>query len=164
LSQSTVNGILSSFAAAGRNTGTRTLNIGTNNASPDFTTNCVKLTSARMGFITNWPANTFTRPANSFTVTARVSGHGLFQNDVITVNNIGTGFNATSIVLSSIDINTFTYTSPTSAASILNSSASTTGRIYKTLTSNTPLSSYQRLTLPTNLGGLGWTTTIVFEQ
>lgn len=164
LSQSTIHGILSSFAAAGRNTGTRTLNIGTINSAPDFTTNCVKLTSARMGFITNWPTNTFTRPANSFTVTARVSGHGLFQNDVITVNNIGTGFNGTSIVLSSVDINTFTYTSPTSSASILNSSASTTGRIYKTLTSNTPLSSYQRLTLPTTLGGLGWTTTIVFQQ
>jgi hypothetical protein len=165
LSQSTIHEILSSFAAAGRNSGTRVLNIGgTGNSAPDFTTNCVKLTSARMGFITNWPASTFTRPANSFTVTAKVSGHGLFQNDVITVNNIGTGFNATSIVLSSVDVNTFTYTSPTSAASILNSSASTTGRIYKTLTSNTPLSSYQRLTLPTNLGGLGWTTTIVFQQ
>jgi hypothetical protein len=169
LSQSTIHEILSSFAAAGRNSGTRVLNIGnsgvTGNASPDFTTNCVKLTSARMGFITNWPAATFTRPANSYTVTAKVTGHGLFQNDVITVNNIGTGFNGTSIVLSSVDVNTFTYTSPTSSASILNSSASTTGRIYKTLTSNTPLSSYQRLTLPTTLGGLGWTTvTIVFQQ
>jgi hypothetical protein len=169
LSQSTIHEILSSFAAAGRNSGTRVLNIGistgtTGNAAPDFTTNCVKLTSARVD-ITNWPAATFTRPANSYTVTAKVSGHGLFQNDVITVNNIGTGFNGTSIVLSSVDVNTFTYTSPTSSASILNSSASTTGRIYKTLTSNTPLSSYQRLTLPTTLGGLGWTTvTIVFQQ
>jgi hypothetical protein len=163
LSQSTVHGILSSFAAAGRNSGTRTLNIGTNNSAPDFTTNCVKLTSARVG-ITNWPASTFTRPANSYTVTAKVSGHGLFQNDVITVNNIGTGFNATSIILSVPDINTFTYTSPTSSASVLNSTASTTGRIYKTLTSNTPLSSYQKLALPTTLGGLGWTVTIVFQQ
>jgi hypothetical protein len=163
LSQSTVNGILSSFASAGRNSGTRVLNIGTNNAAPDFTTNCVKLTSARVG-ITNWPAATFTRPANSYTVTAKISGHGLFQNDVITVNNIGTGFNTTSIVLSSIDVNTFTYTSPTSAATILNNTASTTGRIYKTQTSNTPLSSYQRLALPTNFGGLGWTVTIVFQQ
>ena len=164
LSQSTIHEILSSFAAAGRNSGTRVLNIGgTGNASPDFTTNCVKLTSARVD-ITNWPAATFTRPENSFTVTARVSGHGLFQNDVITVNNIGTGFNATSIVLSSVDINTFTYTSPTSSASILNSSASTTGRIYKTLTSNTPLSSYQRLTLPVALGGLGWTTVTINIQ
>jgi hypothetical protein len=164
LSQSTVHGILSSFAAAGRNSGTRVLNIGTNNAAPDFTTNCVKLTSARMGFITNWPANTFTRPANSFTVTARVSGHGFNQGDIITINNIGTGFNTTSPVLNVANVNQFTYTSPTSAATVLNSSASTTGRIYKTLTSNTPLSSYQRLTLPTNLGGLGWTTTIVFQQ
>jgi len=164
LSQSTVNGILSSFAAAGRNSGTRTLNIGTNNSAPDFTTNCIKLTSARMGFITNWPASTFTRPANSYTVTANVSSHGFVVNDIITINNIGTGFNTTTSVLSVANVNRFTYTSPTSSASILNSTASTTGRIYKTLTSTTPLSSYQRLALPTTLGGLGWTVTIVFQQ
>ena len=164
LSQSTVNGILSSFAAAGRNSGTRTLNIGTNNSAPDFTTNCVKLTSARMGFITNWPASTFTRPANSFTVTVNVTAHGFFQGDVITVNNIGTGFNTTSPILNVANANQFTYTSPTSAATVLNSAASTTGRIYKTLTSDTPLSAYQRLAMSTPLGGLGWTTTIVFQQ
>jgi hypothetical protein len=121
------------------------------------------LTSARTG-ITNWPASTFTRPASSFTVVANVSGHGLSVNDIITINNIGTGFNTTSPVLSVANINRFTYTSPTSAATVLNNTASTTGRIYKTLTSNTPLSSYQRLALPTASGGLGWTVTIVFQQ
>lgn len=163
LSQSTVNGILSSFAAAGRNSGTRVLNIGGTNDAPDFTTNCIKLTSARVG-ITNWPTNTFTRPASSFTVVANVSGHGLNVNDIITINNIGTGFNTTTVVLSVANTNRFTYTSPSSSTSILNNTASTTGRIYETLTSNTPLSSYQRLVLPTSLGGLGWTVTITFQQ
>jgi hypothetical protein len=112
---------------------------------------------------TSWPASTFTRPANSYTVTANVTAHGFSENDAITINNI-TNFNTTSRVLSSINANQFTFTSPTSAATLLNSTTSTTGRIYKTLTSNTPLSSYQRLALPTTLGGLGWTVTITFQQ
>jgi len=81
------------------------------------------------------------------------------------IQNVNLNKNLFDVVILSVpDINTFTYTSPTSSAIVSNNTASTTGRIYKTLTSTTPLSSYQRLALPTTLGGLGWTVTIVFQQ
>jgi hypothetical protein len=166
LNQTSINKILSAVALAGRNAGTRILNIGgTTNSAPDFTTDVYTITSARVG-VTGFPAGSFVRPANSFTVTASVTGHNLSQGDIITLNNINSSpanlFNRTSKVETVIDANQFTFTVPISSTSNVSSTNSTIGRIRKSLTEDSVLYRYQQLALPNSLDGLGWTVTIRF--
>jgi hypothetical protein len=163
-SQTSVNRILSAFALAGKNSGTRVLNIGGGTSllisTPDFTTNVYMISAARSG-VTGFPAGTFTRPANSFTVTANITGHNLLQNDIITINNV-TNFSYTTKVNSVISPDQFTFTAPTSSSSTVSNSNSTTGRLRKSLTDDSVLYRYQQLALPNNLEGLGWTVSIRF--
>lgn len=161
LSQSAVNNLITAFALAGRDSGTRSLNLsGATNSTPDFATNVVTISRASSG-VTGFPAGTFSRPANSFIVTANITGHNLSQGDIITINGV-TNFSYTTRVASVISPNQFTFTAPTSSSSTVNSSNSTNGRIRKSITNDSVLFRYQQLALPNSLGGLGWTVSIRF--
>jgi len=166
LNQASINKILNTVAIAGRDFGTRVLNIGgTTNSSPDFVTDVYTI-SGRSPGINGFPAGTFVRPADSFVVTATITGHNLLEGDIITLNNINSSpsnlFNRTSKVEDVIDSNQFTFTVPITSTSTVSSTNSTTGRIRKSLTQSSVLYRYQQLALPNNLGGLGWTVTIRF--
>lgn len=165
LTKSAVGSLITSLASGGRNSGTRSLNIGTTNSAPDFTTNVYLISGAGSG-VNGFPTATFTRAANSFIATGNITGHNLSQNDIITINGVTSTpanlFNVTTKVNSVINANRFTFTVAASSASTVNNSASTLGRLRKSLASDNVLSSYQKLALPTGLGGLGWTTVIVF--
>jgi hypothetical protein len=166
LTMTAVNNAISSVAVAGKSSGTRSLQLqlGTNSA-PDFTTNVYTISAARVG-VTGFPAGTFVHPANSYTVTANITGHNLLQGDIITASGITSTpanlFNRTTKVENVITPNQFTFTVPISSSSSVSSANSTTGRIRKSLTLDSVLYRYQQLTLPNSLGGLGWTVTINF--
>jgi len=166
LNQASINKILSAVSTAGRNSGTRVLNIGgTSNSAPDFLTDTYTISGRSTG-VNGFPAGTFVRPANSFIVTAGITGHNLSAGDVITLNNINSSpsnlFNRTTKVESVIDENQFTFTVPITSSSSVSNTNSTTGRIRKTLSDSSTLYHYQNLALPVDLGGLGWTVTIRF--